>query len=209
MKRKNLKLFCLPLFSCLIVSLSEAQVAAQAKAESQNSMTAQSKLILQAGKRLGVPVRTERMVHLAQGSVAWFAASAANLESTPATELPHGVNLGVAYFDLLDQKFPKDFYKIRAFANVNQTGRFEGRAQLINDKGAIVGELPAMVEVKSMTLPERAASGSTNLTVCTGAACNIGGGTPPAVGFWICFECSNGFTVCVCISIHDLLNMME
>src|SRR5690349_3270637 len=192
MKRKSLGLLSLPLLTCLVVPPSNAQVAThKAKAETKNSMMAQSKLILQAGKRLGVPVRTERMVHLAQGSVSWFAASVANLESTPATELPRGVNIGVAYFDLLGQKFPKDFYKIRAFANVKQVGRFEGKAQLINDQGAIVGELPATVEVKSMTLPERSPSGLTSLTVCSGAACNIGGGTPPTVGFWVCFECTN------------------
>jgi hypothetical protein len=146
------------------------------------------------------------MVYLAQGNVSWFAASVANLESTPATELPRGVNIGVAYFDLLGQKFPRDFYKIRAFADAKQVGRLEGKAQLINDKGAIVAELPAMVDVKSMTLPARPTSALTSLTVCAGAACNIGGGTPPTVCFWICFECPNGFTVCVRISIHDLLN---
>jgi len=66
------------------------------------------------------------MVYLAQGNVSWFAASVANLESTPATELPRGVNIGVAYFDLLGQKFPRDFYKIRAFADAKQVGRLVG-----------------------------------------------------------------------------------
>jgi hypothetical protein len=191
------------LLAVSIITPIDAQVVTRKAAGSENWTTAQSKLIRQAGKRLGVPVRTERMVHFAQASASWFAASAASLERTPATELPRGVNVGVAYFDLPGQKFPKGFYKMRVFADVKQVGQVDGRAQLINEKGKIVGELRAKVDVKSMTLPERPTSRLTAVTLCTGAACNIGGGTPPIVGFWACYACSNGFTVCLSVGFHD------
>lgn len=168
------------------------------EAGSKKRATEQSKLIRQAGRRLGVSVRTERMIHFARAGALWFAAPAANLESIPATELPRGVNLGVAYFDLPGQKFRKGFYKIRVFADVKQVGRFEGKGQLISDKGEIVGEFPAKVEVTSMTVPEGARSQLTTVSICTGAACNTGGAVESGVGgdYWHCSTCPNGFTVC-------------
>lgn len=173
------------------------------EAGSKKWTAAQSESIRQAGKRLGVPVRTERMVHFAQSGASWFAAAAAKLETTPATELTHGVNVGVAYFDLPGQKFPKGFYKMRVFADVKQVGRVEARGQIVNDKGEIVGELPATVDVKSMTLPERPMSRLTPVALCTGAACNIGGGTPPIVGFWACYDCWNGMIICFHFAFID------
>lgn len=153
-------------------------------------------MLRQAGERLQVPVRTESTVHFAQDGVSWFAASAANLESLPATELSGGVNVGVAYFDLPDQKFPKGFYKIRASADVKQVGRVDAKGQLINDKGEIVGEMRATIDVKSMTVPEGSTSRFTAISICTGAACNLRGGAPPIAGFWACQSCPNGWSVC-------------
>ena len=191
----------LVMLSLLLVASMTTRTQAQVATSNDGSKdwtTEQSKLIRQAGIRLGVPVRTERMVHFAQAGALWFAAPAANLESIPATELPRGVIVGVAYFDLPRQKFPKGFYKIRAFADVKQVGRVKGRVQIINDKGGIVGESPATVEVRSMTVPEGARSRLTTVSICTGAACNIegGGGTPPIVDFWACQSCPNGWSVC-------------
>jgi len=186
------------LLICLAASPSEAQATHKATAGSENWTAAQAKLVLQAGKRLGVPVRTDRMVHFAQAGASWFAAPAANLETIPATELPRGVIIGVAYFDLPRQKFPKGFYKIRVVADVTQVGRASGRVQIINDKGAIVGNSPSTVEVRSMTVPRDARTRLTTVSICTGPACNIegGSGTPPIVDFWACQSCPNGWSVC-------------
>src|SRR5437763_1827734 len=129
------------------------QMNRQTEVSGANCIATQAELIRQAGVRLGLPVRTERMAHYAQSGATWYAAAAVNLETIPATELAHGVNAGIAYFDLPGQKFPKGFYKMRAFATVTQVGRFEGKGQLVNEKGEIVAELPATVEVRSMSLP--------------------------------------------------------
>ena len=164
---------------------------------------AQATAIRDAGVRLGVPVSTERMVHFAEPQVSWFEASAANLEKIAATELPRGVNVCVAYFDMPGQKFPKGFYKIRAVAEVRQVGRIDGRAELINEKGEIVATLPGKVEVQSMTVPENAASRLTAVTLCAGAACNVGDVTPPIAGFWACQTCPNGWRFCFYVGFLD------
>jgi hypothetical protein len=159
----------------------------------------QAKLIHQAGERMKVPVRTERMVYVAQAGALLVSAPAANLEGIPATELPHGVNLGISYFDLPGQKIPKGYYKMRVLADVKQVGRIEGRVQIINAKGEIVAQLPATIEVKSMTVPKDSKPQLTSPTLCTGTACSIGAGngTPsPGARLWLCFSCTNGFIVC-------------
>jgi len=186
----------IPVSVLLIVGVALLAYGCRPNGETPDWPAAQAELVRQAGQRLRVPVRTDRMANFAQPGVSWFAAPAANLETIPATELPRGVDIGVAYFDLPGQKFPKGFYKIHAVADVKLVGRVEGKAQLINEKGETVGEVPATVEVKSMTVPADVGSRLTTVSICTGAACNIGGGTPPITGFWACQSCPNGWHAC-------------
>jgi len=183
MESKILSLFFLLLMSSLVISSSDAQdVTNKPKTTHESCSTAESKLIRQAGERLRVPVRTEQMVHFAQGDASWWVAPAVSLESSQPTELLGGIDIGVGYFALPGQKFPKGFYKIRAFADAKQVGQVKGRVQIVNEKGEITTELPATVEVRSMAVARVSKPQSTMVSICTGAACNIGGIVESAVG---------------------------
>lgn len=157
----------------------------------------------EAGKRLGVPIRSEGMIQFAQGGATLFAAPAANLETIAAPRYASGVDLGIAYLDLpgpVDAggaspvRIPRGFYKLRAVADeVRQVGKVGGHVQLVNAEGRILAELPVDVEIRSLTLPPEAATERTVLTINTDQA---GTGSESALVIKGCFRCPNGIWIC-------------
>ena len=161
----------------------------------------QARALRLAGEQLGVPVRAEGMVQFAQGGAVLFVAPAANLESIPATRYSNGVDLGASYLDLPGRiaapgeagvTVPKGYYKLRAFADdVRQVGKVGGHVQLIDASGRTVAELPADMEIRSLTLPPEAATQKTIPSVNSEQQRRI----------IICFRCSNGVWVCFVITL--------
>jgi hypothetical protein len=163
----------------------------------------------EAGKRLGVPIRSEGTLQFTQRGATLLAAPAANLETIAPPRYASGVDLGVAYLDLpgpVDAggtsrvRIPKGFYKLRAFADeVRQVGKVGGHVQLMNAEGRVLAELPADVDIRSLILPPEAATERTLLTINTSSA-----GTESASDYVvvICFHCSNGAWVCFFIRIY-------
>jgi|GEM_PF-2536030 len=152
---------------------------------------AQAALLSQAGERLGVPVQTGQMVHFAQAGAALSTAPAANLDTIPATELPRGVNVAVAYVDSPGGNVPRGFYTVRAFADARQVGALEGRVQLVDAQGRIASEGPATFEIHSMMIPDRRTIDLTTVSVSSlrlAGHCNA--------QFETCYCCTNGWIVC-------------
>jgi hypothetical protein len=110
-------------------------------------------LLKQAGEQAGVPLQTKSMVHYAQWGASFYTAPAASFETSAATELVRGVDLGVAYVDSPGQKYPKGYYTLKAFANPTQPGEVNGTIQVIGADGRAAAELPATVTVDSMSAP--------------------------------------------------------
>jgi hypothetical protein len=153
----------------------------------------QADQIQQAGRRLGVPVRTTRMVHFAQNGATFLTAPAANLETIPATQLPRGIDLGVAYLDAPRQAIPTGYYRLRVFGRPRGVGTTDARLQWIGMNGRVAAEVPATVEVSSMTLPAQAAEGITDVTISTVAARPREGCLYKVL---VCHRCPNGQVTC-------------
>jgi len=107
-------------------------------------------LLRDAGDRLGVPLQTKQMVHYAQWGASFYTAPAADFDNVPATALPRGVNVGVAYVDSPGQSYPKGYYSLRAFANPTGIGDTEGKLQLIDTAGKVAAEMPATYTIASI-----------------------------------------------------------
>lgn len=150
-----------------------------------------TELLRQASERLGVPVRTERLVTVSQGGATFISAPAANLESVPATQLPQGVNVAVAYLDSPGQRYPAGFYTLRAVADARQPGTVEGRMQVVDANRQVAGEIPARYEIFSMTLPDRPERLITNVSFHSS---RLAGHCNPATE--TCYCCTNGWIVC-------------
>jgi len=152
---------------------------------------AQAALLSQAGERLGVPVQTERMVHFAQAGAALSTAPAANLDTIPATELPRGVNVAVAYVDSPGANVPTGFYTVRAIADARQVGTIEGRVQLVDARGRVASESPASFDIQSMTIPDRR---TIDVTTVSLSSIRLAGHCNAA--YETCYCCTNGWIVC-------------
>jgi hypothetical protein len=153
----------------LVLALSLNATGQTTTADAGTSQT-QMTLIRQAGDRLGVPVRGERIARLTQGTESMFVAPAANLASVPATAFAGGVSIGAAYFDMPSQGIANGFYKLKAIASIKAVGKTVGRVQLIGDAGSVAAELPATFDVSSMTAAPNAAQ-TGNVAMCFGAGC--------------------------------------
>lgn len=107
----------------------------------------------EAGERLGVPVRTAAMAQFADRDAVLFAAPATDLAAIPTSRYAAGVDLGVAYLDILAPvaardsspvSIPRGFYKLRGFSEeARQSATVGGHAQLIDAAGTVVADLPA------------------------------------------------------------------
>lgn len=146
--------------------------------------------IREAGARMGIPIRTERVVSVARERTLLITAPAVNLEDIPATALRQGADIAVAYVDSPGSRVPKGFYKLRAFADVRATGTIAGRIDFVDVAGKVVAEVPSTVEVQSLTLPPRDPNSFTEVALRSGAAnCHA---------TWVCYLCPNGHWICYC-----------
>lgn len=112
--------------------------------------------LLEASRAAGVKVHAEEVFTVSRGDETVTLAPIAGWEGVPATALPNGVEFAFAYFSTRTPNVPRGYYRLRAFADARGVGTVEGRVQLIDSAGRVAAELPAQVEVHSMTVPEGA-----------------------------------------------------
>lgn len=154
---------------------------------------AQAREIQAAAARLGVPVETENMINYSRGGTVFSTATARSWRSTPATELSRGVTFAVAYLDSPGQNIPAAYYSLRAFADPNGPGTYEGRIEVINASGTVVRQVPATIGVQSMTVPSGADRISPRIAVGT---------IPPAPEPLKCVDDATGRTCWCCTNGH-------
>lgn len=112
------------------------------------------KALQAAARRSKVRINTEEMVTALRADSALAIAPVREFDRTPATDLPDGTDVAFLYLDNNDPKIPAGFYRVRVSAPVTQLGKVRGTTQLIDRQGRVALELPADVDVKSMTLPD-------------------------------------------------------
>ena len=161
-----------------------------------------------AVRKLGVAIRPEGRLELYQNRTTVWAAPAANLETIAAPSYGKGVDLGAAYLDLPGPvetkggsrvKVAKGFYRVRAVADdVQRVGKTGGHVLLVNAQGRTVAELPADVDIFSLTLPPEAKTERTYLALKTDQS---GTGVQAAYVILICWHCANGAVVCLRLNI--------
>ena len=156
---------------------------------------AQAEDIRKAGERLGVPVETENMVSFAQSGTTFTTATARAWRTTAATELPRRIDFAIAYLDSPGQRFAAGFYTLRAFAEPRGVGTVPGRIQVINAAGEVAGEVPATIDVRSLTVPPEAARTAPSIAII-GVPVTPAHGPTCKYGNKICYCCTNGTLVC-------------
>jgi hypothetical protein len=142
----------------------------------------------------GVQVNPEEIFTLSRSNETVTVAPVVGWEQIPATALRNGVDFGYAYFATTDAGVPAGYYRLRATANVTATGTIPGRIQLIDRSGEVRGELPAEVEVHSLTVPAQLPFPRTYATAITDG---------PRQLIWM--RCPNG----VCIRWIVLRNRVD
>ncbi|HEV7890330.1 MAG TPA: hypothetical protein VGP08_06810 [Pyrinomonadaceae bacterium] len=120
--------------------------------------------LLEASKDAGVQVNPEEVFSISRGAETVAVAPIAGWEQVPATDLRKGTNIGYAYFSTQEPKVPSGYYTLKAFADVDNVGTVAARVQLLDRSGKVAGEIPAEVEVHSLTVPPEAASLRTFVT---------------------------------------------
>ncbi len=174
----------------------------------------QARELRQAGERLGVPVRTEGMAGLTEGSAALFAAPAVNLETVPAARYAEGVDLGVAYFDLpgplalqgsSSLNVPKGFYKLRVFTDKGrQPEDLRGHLELIDAQGRTVVVLPTDDSVPTLAVASEPGTHGV-LSLVTGGNVAVPYVNTHHGGFLVfrvCFCCVDGDSRCFFVFVR-------
>lgn len=187
-------------FGLVVVALILLAAACQSTRSDINGVAiwprTQAQEISRAAGYLGVQVETENMVSVSQGGATLSTATIRSWRSTPATELPNGVNYAVAYLNSPGQRFPAGYYTLRAFANPHGVGQVEGRVQVIDATGRTVNEVPATIDISSMTVPPGADRFAPTIGIVGIPIAPQPNGPYCRWGNKICHCCGNGQLVC-------------
>lgn len=147
--------------------------------------------LLEASRAAGVQVHADEVFTLSRGSETVTAAPIAGWEQVPATDLRKGVNFAYAYFSTQEPKVPAGYYTLRAFADVNSVGTSAARVQLLDRDGKIAAEVPAEVEVHSLTVPQGVGSLRSFVTATDDRA-TLAAQVVPGIRPRLWFRCPNG-----------------
>lgn len=165
---------------------------------------AQAAQIREAGQRLGVPVQLDRMTYVSQANAALLTAPVQGLENVPATALPNGVDVAVAYLDSPGQRYPAGYYRLRGVAQPREPGTVQGTLQVIDSGNTVVAELPARYDIVSMRVPDRPVTRFTDVIF---ASSRLAGHC--AGGKETCYCCPNGWIVCTGGLLTPVTNVIE
>jgi hypothetical protein len=105
----------------------------------------------------GVQVHPQEVFTVSRGNETVTVAPKVGWEQVPATALPNGVDFAYGYFSTAELNVPRGYYTLRAIANPTGVGTVPARVQLIDRAGRVAAEIPAEIEIHSMTVPAEAA----------------------------------------------------
>jgi hypothetical protein len=149
------------------------------------------RMLVEAGRDAGAEINTAEIYSLVRNHSAMVVAPLRGYENVEARSLPQGVDVAFGYFQSATNQLPAGFYKLRASAQNVRLGKITGTVQFIAQDGSVALEVPARMEVRSLTLPPRPLKKRTFVETDVVMS---GPYTKAATDVW--FICSNGLIIC-------------
>jgi len=109
--------------------------------------------IEEAAKGKGITLNTDGMFSVFRADSTIVVAPIREFDTSPATELKHGVNSAYAYIDSPKRNVPAGFYTLRVSAEAVKVGTVTGKLEYVDSHGKAVKTAPVEFDIKSLTLP--------------------------------------------------------
>ena len=150
LKRHHLVIIVL-VVSCLVGSL----LFAGGLDGRRNVSSPLQRMLVEAGHDAGVAINPAETYSVVRSRSSFVLAPIRGYENVEAISLPQGVDVAFGYFQSATNRIPAGFYKLRASAPDVRLGKITGTLQFIAQDGSVALEVPARMDVRSLTLPER------------------------------------------------------
>lgn len=98
-------------------------------------------------------INTAGMVSVLRPDSTLLIAPIREFDSSPASELPKGVNTAFAYINSPSRKVPAGYYTLRISAAAPKVGVVPGTLEYVDSHGKTAGKSDIQVDIKSMSLP--------------------------------------------------------
>ncbi|MEM8963614.1 MAG: hypothetical protein AAGD38_19180 [Acidobacteriota bacterium] len=155
------------------------------------------KRLTEAANQAGVAVQTDQMFTMERDGVRFTGGVIDGFETTPATDLPGGIDYAFGYLSVPDAGIQEDFYTFRVSTpGQPRLGDNTGTVELIDRNGNIAHRFESAIEVSSLTVPANPAAPQ---SVMTGSLDVDAQFQRIFIGIWV--RCPNGMWVCVEITI--------
>jgi len=151
-----------------------------------------SQQLWEASKAAGLEVSRDEIFAISRGDESFVTVPIAAWAQIPASQLQKGVNFAFSYFSTTVPNVPVGYYTLRVFADGSRLGTVAAKIQLIDQHGKVTAEIPAQVEIHSLTVPPN----SRTTYVTTSGEIST---EPAGQSIWVWHRCSNG--QCVLIDI--------
>jgi hypothetical protein len=99
-------------------------------------------------------INTAEMITVLHAKSTLVMAPLRDFDTSPATELPKGVDSVFAYVDSPDRGIPAGFYTLRVTAAPTKVGEIDGTVEYVDSRGKAVHKSEAHIDVHSLTLPD-------------------------------------------------------
>src|SRR4051794_26843885 len=98
-------------------------------------------------KDKGQPVNTQGMLSFLRDDSTLIVAPLRTFDTSPATELKHGVDSAYAYVDSPARGIPAGFYTLRISAKTVQIGEVPGTLDFVDAHGKSVKQSPIVIDI--------------------------------------------------------------
>lgn len=138
----------------ILVALMSALAACQLNTEGAPSAEGLVNSLERAAERAEVSIVRKQTIIVSQGGFILVAAPIVGVESIAATHYKDGVDIAFAYLSDPSVTAHQGFYKLRVSAERIELGKVPGTLGWIDARGNVVTSWSAVVDVRSLTVPE-------------------------------------------------------
>jgi hypothetical protein len=101
-------------------------------------------------------INSAEMITMMRAKSTLVMAPLSDFDTSPATELPKGVDSVFAYVDSPDRGIPAGFYTLRVTADPTTVGEIDGTVEYVDLRGRVIRKAAAHVDVHSPSSTSRA-----------------------------------------------------
>lgn len=156
-----------------------------------------AKAMHRAAAQNGLRIETAGMSLVSKDGATMAATTILGLEQRPATDLVDGIDTGYIYVDGATHLDP-GFYLVRVTTRTAELGENAGVIELMDRSSTVVWREPTIINIRSLTLPERPDGFVARTAVGIDDANPFDPFGP--CSFQVCFLCSNGYGV-ICLNV--------